>query len=208
MKNFFLISFCLLLSLPSFSEVKAVYNNDKVEISWTNPLFIEIDYFVIERSKNGKNFNEIQKVEGTKNQKIPLEYVEIDYHPFHKKTYYRIKQIHVNGRIYYSNTTLAKTTQNVNPTTQLFSKSANVKHLKNYKNTNVLVVLTGKVGDEYIAIINVETSKKQLIITQTNVNLPTGAYLVSATSDDLIYGKQIYNNGIYAKSGVYTQRTE
>ena len=45
-----------------FSKVEAVYINNKVQISWNNPKHIEVNYFVLERSKNGIKFKEIQKI--------------------------------------------------------------------------------------------------------------------------------------------------
>ncbi|PCJ22961.1 MAG: hypothetical protein COA97_12585 [Flavobacteriales bacterium] len=191
-----------------FSEVRAIYNDDKVEISWTNPLYIEVDYFVIERSKNGKNFKKIMKIDGSKSNKINIEYYEIDYNPFNKKAYYRIRQVHVNGRVNYSNIVVAEKNKNVKSIFGLFSKSKKNKHLKGYSENDVLVVLIDAKQSEYIAVINVKEENKELIITYSNVYLPTGVYLIIATSDDVIYGNKINVASIYFKQSAYTLHKE
>ena len=185
------------------AEVKANYNDNRVEISWDNPNHVQIAYFVIERSKNGRYFKEILKVEATKSDNGSVEYYEVDYKPFNKKAYYRIKQVDVDGNRYYSNVILAKNTNNVKPLFGLFS-STNNKNLKNYNEKDLLVVLVDVHQNEFIAKVDVIKEGKQLIATHANITLPTGEYLITATSDDKLYGKKIQVNGNYSKP-VYTQ---
>ncbi|OFY89868.1 MAG: hypothetical protein A3K10_15330 [Bacteroidetes bacterium RIFCSPLOWO2_12_FULL_31_6] len=199
MKTILLLFTQLMFISASFSEVRAVYKNDKVEISWTNPTDIQIAYFVVERSKNGKNFKTIIQVEGSKKENSLIEYYEIDNNPLHQKAYYRIRQIDVNGKSYYSEMVVAMNVNYVNPLLSLFSnsqKNPKYSRLKNYNENNILVVLLDNNGNEYISKINLVSENKRLVVTYSNVNLPTGDYLISATSDDAIYGKKIMVKGI------------
>ncbi len=183
-----------------FSQVKAVYLENKVGISWANPLHIDVDYFVIEKSKTGKYFKEIIKVDGSKNLNTSIAYYEIDHNPFRKKGYYRIKQVDINNKYYYSNVVLANNLNNVKPIFDLFKKRNNIQGLKNYVGKDILVVLQNSEQEEFIAKIDVAEEGNKLITTYVNVRLQAGLYLVTSTSDSKIYGKKIDVNGSYTNS--------
>ncbi|PJB15502.1 MAG: hypothetical protein CO118_03350 [Flavobacteriales bacterium CG_4_9_14_3_um_filter_32_8] len=208
MKTIVLLFSQLMFISSSFSEVKAVYNNDKVEISWTNPTGIQVNYFVIERSKNGKNFENILQVKGSQNENKLIEYYEVDNKPLHKKAYYRIRQIDVNGKNYYSEMVMVTNINYVNPMFSLFIKPQNNRKLKNYNEHGILVVLLDNNGNEFISKIDVIKENRQLIVTNSNVNLPTGDYIITATSDDIIYGKKIMVKGNNSIPTVYIQNKE
>ncbi len=207
MKIFTLLLIQLFLINSLFSEVKATYNHKVVGISWANPLHIDVDYFVIEKSKTGKKFKEILKVEGSSNLNTSIAYYEIDNTPFSKKGYYRIKQVDITGQVFYSNVALAKNAENVMPIFNLFSSSKSKQGLKNYKGTDILVVLQNSKQEEFIARIDVIEEGNKLITTSVNVKLRAGNYLVTSTSDDRIYGKNIDVNGSYTNSA-YTLSTK
>ncbi len=206
MKTISLLLFQLFLIPSLFSEIKATYNENIVGISWANPLHIDVDYFVIEKSKTGNNFKEIMKIDGSENLNNSIAYYEIDNNPFHKKGYYRVKQVDINGQIYYSNIALAHNIGNVNPIFNLFAKSSNIRKLKNYKGIDILVVLQNSNQEEFIARVNIEEEGNKLITTYVNVRLPAGNYLVTSTSDDKIYGKKIDVNGSYLNSAYTLSR--
>ena len=200
MKTLTLLLTYFFLANSLFSEVNAVYNDDKVEISWSNPLHIKVDYFVIERSKDGRYFKEILNVNASENNGSSIEYFEIDYNPFNKKAYYRIKQVDINGKNYYSNMVVAQNLNNVKPLFNVFSNNRNTKGLKDYKEKDILVVITNAHKEEFIARLDVVKQGKELVVTYANVKLPTGIYLVTATSDDRIYGRKININGNHSSS--------
>ncbi|HRH46982.1 MAG TPA: T9SS type A sorting domain-containing protein, partial [Pyrinomonadaceae bacterium] len=60
------------------------------------------DYFILMRSKDGLNFEEIAKVNGAGNSNIVLNYSFIDKHPFFGNSYYKLKQVDFNGDYNYS----------------------------------------------------------------------------------------------------------
>lgn len=93
-----------------FAEIKNEDKKNIVEISWNTPKHIEVAYFVIEKSKNGRYYKEILKVNAPEKHNKSIKYSEIDANPYNKKTFYRIKQVAVNGREYYSNTVIVENT--------------------------------------------------------------------------------------------------
>ena len=165
MKNIVLISIAYLFTTClTNASVTAIYNNDVVEITWSNPYHTNIDYFVVERSKNARVFSEVVRVDGPLDHNTIHDYYEIDTKPFKKRGYYRIKQVDENGNIYYSEVVFAKKNQNQKQLSGLFSsKDMLDKKLKNYSEKNVLVVLIDKNRNEYIAKVDITEEKKKLI---------------------------------------------
>jgi hypothetical protein len=200
MKTISLVLIQILFINSLFSEVKAEYNNNTVGISWANPLHIDVDYFVIEKSKSGKKYKEVLKVDGIAGLDKSIAYYEVDYNPFKEKGFYRIKQVDINGQIYYSNIVVARKMDNINSIFKLFARKANIKGLKNYKGEDILVILRNANQEEFIARVNVIEEGNKLITTATNVKLRAGEYLVTATSDDRIYGRKIDISGSYTNS--------
>jgi len=76
--------------------------NQEVELTWQTASEINNDYFTIERSKDGINWNEIGEVEGAGNSSITLDYNLLDPLPFLGVSYYRLKQTDYDGQFTYS----------------------------------------------------------------------------------------------------------
>jgi hypothetical protein len=182
MKTILLLFSQFIFLTPLFSEINAHYNDDKVEIYWSETTSPNIQHFIIERSENGKFFEEIMEVNEVRSE---VEYFEIDYNPPVKVAYYRIKKIDKGGDINYSKTILVKN-YNKLKLNKNFGKT-----LKNYKGHNVLVVLKNKKGKEFYLKVDVTEYKKKLFAMSKTSNVQPGAYLVIASSDDILLNKKI-----------------
>jgi len=71
-------------------------------IEWKTSTEINNDYFTLERSENGVNFENLTIIEGAGNSNQLLHYQTYDDNPFDKVTYYRLKQTDFNGEYSYS----------------------------------------------------------------------------------------------------------
>jgi len=73
------------------------YVTNNVEINWVTASELNNDYFIIERSSNAKDFEEITRVDGhgTTNEVISYEY--IDHEPYGGNSYYRLTQVDFDG---------------------------------------------------------------------------------------------------------------
>jgi len=88
------------ISLLSF-DARAV-NKKEVAITWITESEINNDYFTVERSKDGINFSEIEKVNGAGNSTVLLHYATMDMHPLNGVSYYRLRQTDYNGLFTFS----------------------------------------------------------------------------------------------------------
>ncbi len=203
MKTILLFTILLINTSSVFSKpinVKAYYNNNIVEISWLNPEHSDIEFFVIERSKHGRYFDEVLKINGARKNKLGyIEYFEIDSKPFKRKGYYRIKSISTTGKTYYSEMVFTENNKSSNFALNLFNLKTKSK-VKGFSANDVILVLVDSLKNEIIAKVDIVEENNKLIITRTDTFLPTGEYLISGTSEDVIYGATITVNGMYAKS--------
>jgi len=88
------------ITLIEFNAIPT--QNQEVELTWQTASEINNDYFTIERSKDGINWNEIGEVEGAGNSTITLDYNLLDPLPFLGVSYYRLKQTDYDGEFTYS----------------------------------------------------------------------------------------------------------
>ena len=95
------------VELLSFSGTE---ENGQVKLTWVTASEINNDYFSIERSSDGKTFEEAAKVKGAGNSSTQKKYEFIDESPYspnqqiiQETIYYRLKQVDYDGRNeYYS----------------------------------------------------------------------------------------------------------
>ncbi len=113
-------------------------NND-VEISWATASEKNNDYFTIERSTNGKDFEELFRKPGVGTSQVKHYYSLIDKNPQKGNNYYRLKQTDYDGKfayfpikvVRYETTEITKNIsfQNIspNPFTENFKINFNLK---------------------------------------------------------------------------------
>lgn len=101
----FRIVFRQLAPVPvTFTTVTATRQDKKVLVSWKVENELNIAQYVVERSKDGRNFNGItaETARGNGNG-ITLQYSSFDNSPFIADNFYRIRSVGINGDLKYSN---------------------------------------------------------------------------------------------------------
>lgn len=174
--------------------------NKQVDVVWSTATETNNDYFTVERSTDGLNFELLETVKGAGTSSSLLKYAIVDYNPFSGTSYYRLKQTDFDGKFSYSNIVSVKPISDIadftlftiypNPATAddyftlYFSKVSQPK--------NILVVVTdihGKVLVSKVTII--EEGDPQVVAIDPSGKLPAGVYVISATSDDSIYRQKL-----------------
>lgn len=81
---------------------EAEKNNEGVNVKWTTVNEIKNEYFAVEKSRNGKQWQEVSKVNGA-GYSIKLTYYQSqDNKPYEGLSYYRLKQVDFDGQETYS----------------------------------------------------------------------------------------------------------
>jgi hypothetical protein len=101
----FLLSFTQFAPLPvTITAFKAAYTtNGSVKLTWNTEEESRINYYDVERSSNGIQFNQVTRV-NARNVAAPSEYVAEDLSPAAGISYYRLKIVDVDGKVEYSKT--------------------------------------------------------------------------------------------------------
>ena len=73
-----------------------------VELSWSTASEQDNSHFEIERSADGKAFEQVGKVDGHGNSNTKISYSFTDHIPLTGQSYYRLKQVDFNGQHEYS----------------------------------------------------------------------------------------------------------
>ena len=80
----------------------ALLNGNKVDLTWSTATERDNDYFTIERSKDGVNWEFVCQQSGAGYSASVLYYQDIDPSPLYGTSYYRLKQTDYNGEYTYS----------------------------------------------------------------------------------------------------------
>ncbi|MFI5218699.1 MAG: T9SS type A sorting domain-containing protein [Bacteroidia bacterium] len=82
-------------------------SKDKVQISWSTASELNSKEFIIERTRNALDFEEIAHVKGAGTTTTLNNYRSFDLQPLNGNNYYRLKQIDFNGSYSYSKLAVA-----------------------------------------------------------------------------------------------------
>lgn len=153
-------------------------NNGEVLLSWITLTETDNDYFTIERSANGLDWNEIQQIKGAGNSKEILYYRYIDPYPLPGISYYRLKQTDLDGSFSYSKIQSAQTRQSKQTLTIRYSNT-NAHQITIEGSPESLSTLRvynhlGQTFTTQVAIQSIHPSKITMDLTQ----LPSGVYFV------------------------------
>lgn len=131
--------------LTSF-KAKKTANND-VKLDWQTATEINNDYFTIERSVDGINWEVVEIRNGAGNSTAILNYEALDESPYRNTSYYRLKQTDFDGKYSYSQTESINLLENQlesnveiypNPTNGLITIEGNSFELEDIKIYNYL----------------------------------------------------------------------
>ena len=80
----------------------AEVRNEEVFVSWQTASELHNDYFEIQRSVDGVNFEYLERVEGSGSSQEIIDYSVMDVTPLKGRSFYRLKQVDYDGTSIYS----------------------------------------------------------------------------------------------------------
>lgn len=180
---------CLVFLPIELLYFNANYNGKTVDLNWETASEINNDYFTIERSSDGVNFESLSTTKGAGNSTNKIKYSDADTSPLNGISYYRLKQTDFDGNFSYS---------------QIVTVEANdpieFSLFPNPTNNGLITISSKETTNEYIEIINdlgqlVLREKIKTNLTEFDISkFGKGIYMVILTSNEkVIYKKVIYN---------------
>ena len=185
---------------------EAHLNIDKVDLKWVTASEENNEFFTIERSEDGVNFEEILRVNGAGSTSGRNEYFDIDHDPLTGVSYYRLKQTDTDGKFTHSGIIPVDYTGTNQPGTNLFGdvetdikiwpnpndgKHVNIEMTGYDPSNEVLVILRDIAGREFYSKVLITDMAGHLIsgIDPTNT-LPVGTYLITGSDQNHLYSKK------------------
>lgn len=180
------------IELLNFS---AITKDKKVEVNWTTASEVNNDFFTIEKTKDGINFETLSIVDGAGNSTTVKEYFETDNDPYEGISYYRLKQTDFNGNYSYSQLVPVNYYFG-DDGISIFPNPSNADELltidfTGLKDQNVLVVVRDIQGREFYSKVNLISENNQLVALDLEDRLASGVYIVIASSNNKIYSQKL-----------------
>jgi len=172
----------------------AYWNDGKVNLHWQTASEINNEFFAIERSADGVNFEEILQTPGAGNSNQLLNYFETDYLPLTGTSYYRLRQVDFDGRETYSEIKTIKTYSQLASEMNLYpNPSEGAFHivLANSGEEEVLVIVRDLNGKEFYSKIIITSTDKQIEAIDLTGQLPAGTYIITASSRNELYTQKL-----------------
>lgn len=101
-----------------YSSFTAQANKSNVDVKWSTASEVNSDYFIVEKSTNGIQFDPIGKLNAAGFSTVIQSYLHVDEHPTSGNNYYRLKQMDRDGAFEYSDVKVVnfkKSVMNVYP---------------------------------------------------------------------------------------------
>src|ERR1051326_4649118 len=162
-----------------------------VNVKWTTATEFNSDYFIVQHSKDGNDFEDIDKVKAAGSSTTIRNYSSVDYEPYQDITYYRLKQFDKDGKYAFSDMIAVKLKMEnsiavyPNPANGPFNVS-----IKANSGDNVLIVVRDVQGKEFYSKVVILANDKEVIAVDPEGKLSSGVYMVVASSNDNIYEKK------------------
>ena len=172
------------VTLISFSA--KLLQSNQVEVDWTTSMEINCSRFVLQRSYDGKVFTDMQTIAGNGTTNLVHVYSAMeDLNSFTGSVaYYRLKQIDIDGKQYFSKIIPVKLKATANQTTvspNPFSDYININ--TEWDNTEIVTVNIFNVQGKTVASKQVSVNKGNNNIRMDNLSkLPSGNYYLQLVS--------------------------
>jgi hypothetical protein len=174
---------------------EAHMNGTHVDIQWVTAYERNSDHYVVERSSDGRDFEEVMRVDGAGKSNMIIKYFDVDATPIEGVSYYRLKQATTNGQFVYSGLVPVDFDASGAPGMGIFSNSVNDEaaavHLQSLVNEEVLVVVRNGSGEEGYAKIHISEIDGSVTATDIDGHLVKGTYLITGSSENVLYSRQL-----------------
>lgn len=181
------------IELFSFDVLKS---DDKLFVNWRTASEKDVLYFIVQRSQDGINFEDLHQITAVGNSKKLEDYSLIDVKPWVGLSYYRLKEVNINGGFNFSSVRSVYFEANNND--ELFQFYPNPCAKTDLK----LLLATDLKGEYQIELIDFlgnivkqvpilfEPFVKSYTINVTDI--PSGTYYLKLNKEnELIYSKKL-----------------
>lgn len=182
-------------------EFDGVFVDNKVFLKWATASEINNSHFIIQRSENGRDFEELSNVKAVGNSTQFNYYASEDTNPFEGNNYYRLKQVDFDGKFTISKTILIKNKIEKsfdylvypNPVEKGGTLIVSIYNVEQNDKIEISVIdMNGKVNSVHRFIQR--NKKLEQMSIPLSLNLEKGVYIIKVVLNSRIINKKIIVN--------------
>lgn len=180
------IGTCDLILPVTLIDFSAILVNDIVQLIWSTATEFQNDYFYVQKSSDGYNFEEIGKLNGAGTTTVINSYLFIDGEPLIGINYYRLKMVDQNNYYEYSNIILINSlqlTQQINIFPNPVDDNLSIEF--NVSSSQDIIIEIMALNGEVISKENIFVEKGDLIEHKIVSELPGGIYFINIISAEV-----------------------
>lgn len=157
---------------------EATTSSEAVDLNWTTGSEINNDYFEVQKSINGTDFETIEVITGQGSTVLTTDYSFTDYTPNNGTNYYRLMQVDFDGTSTYSSIQIAKITT-----------ATTFKAYPNPATNHLVIANMPQETVNYIKIFNnygqvvIEKVANTSFINLSVSHLKAGSYIIAVNSN-------------------------
>ncbi|WP_070137184.1 T9SS type A sorting domain-containing protein [Crocinitomix algicola] len=157
---------------------KATPENNWINLEWITGSELNNDFFTIEHSTDGINWEKIEEIKGAGNSNKRISYSTYDYNSVYGTNYYRLKQTDYDGKFEYSDIQAVNLNSSngsfmvyPNPANSIITLSSedNINHIEVYSALGELVMIQDFNGYSSQNRIDISSLENGLYIIKTNI---------------------------------------
>jgi len=174
----------------------AKLNGDKVDLTWETATETHNDYFLVERSADGHNWERVLTMDGAGNSVTAISYMDVDYSPLKGVSYYRLTQFDFDGGSETFNIVPVEYLGNNEPGMHIFPNpvssgdQTNIQ-LTDFGDAEILVVLRDITGKQFYSKVVIVENGDALVAVDIDSSIPSGTYLVTASSENRLHSRKL-----------------
>lgn len=159
--------------------------NKKVMLNWTTFSESNNNYIGVERSRNGIQFEEIGRIQGSGSSNSVREYFFIDENPFLGINYYRLRQVDFNGaeQVHQVISVRKDGVDKIRFSPVPVSRTAVIEFPTNLENGGLVQVFSITGGLVFSQPISRNSAKIEIDLQ----SLPAGTYIAKVRSEELSF---------------------
>ena len=172
------------IPLPvTLTSFEANCENGNVQINWETESEINNDFFTIERSLDGVDFELVGTIEGNGNSSTPINYSWTDDNPLNGTVYYRLKQTDFDGQFEYHG--VRSITCNKGSDFSIYPNPFNDSFKLQLSDNTVAQFLNVEVIDYLGRTVHIQKIRSNSVEIVLDKQLPIGTYLVKVFNETI-----------------------
>ncbi len=179
-------------------EANVDLSKDAVQLKWNKTASSTAISFIIEKSIDNLSWEEVATVFGSPHNLKSTEYFHLDNTPKENLSYYRLKSKNKKGDETYSNIVPVNYLKKEGPTAGVnlhpeFSEDYKIINIafEEVFEKEILVVIRDIKGKEFYSKVTINAGDNALIAVPTKDEIPSGNYLITATSENQLYSQNV-----------------